>query len=104
RFRIPIRATLVHNRRRAERSTRIARGRLHKHPLEGTFAFDSSIGDTIKRYAAGHAKILTASQLVQVLKLIHQDFLEHILETARQIFMEVEDLSPRLSRRMAKQT
>src|ERR1700754_1319180 len=96
--------THVRNRCRTKRSSGITCGRLDKHAFKRTLAFDSPIGYAVKGHTTSHAKILHAGQFVQVLELAHQDFFKHVLKTAREILMEVENLSSRLPWRMTKQT
>src|SRR5690348_9280164 len=67
--------------RRAQRTARIACGRLNEETFERSLGHDASVHDGVERDAAGHAEVLAARLLIKTSEQVQRRVFQNFLRT-----------------------
>src|SRR5208337_3966910 len=72
-----------------DRTSCVARSRLHPKILKWSFADHAAIRDAIKCYTAGHAQVFQVGALVEIPNHSKYDLLGHLLDACRHVPVEL---------------
>src|SRR5215471_13855012 len=89
--------------RRAECTAGIARGRLNPDAVENAVAQNTSVRDAIERDSAGQTKISLSGFLANVSRHPQYDFVNYILDRAREVHVALGQSRFRLTWRAVEQ-
>ena len=79
--------------RDAERTTRVAGGRLHKYLVERAFAQDAAVSHAVQGHAAGEAEVAHAGFLVREGDHLEHHLLGDVLDRSRQVHFALGQLA-----------